>query len=44
MEDISIIKIEVEYPYIFAEFEDSIKKKCNVIDTLVPRREEYKNF
>ena len=44
MEDISIIKMEVEYPYIFAEFEDGIKKKYNVIDTLVPRREEYKKL
>lgn len=44
MEHISIIKIEAEYPFIFAEFENGVKKKYNVIEKLVPEREEYKKL
>lgn len=42
-EHISIIKMKLEYPFIYAEFEGREKRKYD-INTLIPFREEYKKL
>lgn len=41
MDHISITKMKLEFPFIYAEFEDGEKRKYD-INTLIPFREEYK--
>ncbi|WP_032118899.1 MULTISPECIES: DUF2442 domain-containing protein [Clostridium] len=42
-EHIPIIKMRLEYPFIYAEFENGEKRQYD-INTLIPFREEYKKL
>lgn len=43
MEHISIVKMQLKFPFIYAEYEDGKKFKYE-INEMIPEREEYKKL